>query len=49
MGRLGRQLGPDVVQKVNERVVEIARQNKVVGISGRADGRGELGTKANER
>jgi transposase, IS5 family len=29
MGRLGRQLGPDVVQKVNERVVEIARQNKV--------------------
>jgi IS5 family transposase len=30
MGRLGRQLGPDVVQKMNERVVEIARQNKVV-------------------
>ena len=29
MGRLGRQLGPDVVQKVNERVVEIARRNKV--------------------
>jgi IS5 family transposase len=29
MGRLGRQLGPDLVQKVNERVVEIARQNKV--------------------
>jgi IS5 family transposase len=29
MGRLGRQLGPDVVQKLNERVVEIARQNKI--------------------
>jgi len=29
MGRLGRQLGPDLVHKVNERVVEIARQNKV--------------------
>ncbi len=29
MGRLGRQLGPDLVQKLNERVVEIARQNKI--------------------
>jgi IS5 family transposase len=29
MGRLGRQLGPDVVQKLNERVVEIARRNRI--------------------
>jgi transposase, IS5 family len=29
MGRLGRQLGPDLVQKLNERIVEIARQNKI--------------------
>jgi IS5 family transposase len=29
MGRLGRQLGPDVVQKLNERVVEIARLNRI--------------------
>jgi len=29
MGRLGRQLGPNLVQKLNERVVEIARQNKI--------------------
>lgn len=29
MGRLGRQPGPDAVQKVNERVVQIARENKV--------------------
>jgi len=29
MGRLGRQLGPDVIQKLNERMVEIARQNKI--------------------
>jgi IS5 family transposase len=29
MGRLGRQLGPDLVQKLNGRVVEIARQNKI--------------------
>jgi IS5 family transposase len=29
MGRLGRQLGPELVQKLNERVVEIARQNKI--------------------
>lgn len=29
MGRLGRQLGPDLVGKLNERVVEIARQNKI--------------------
>lgn len=29
MGRLGRQLGPALVQKLNERVVEIARQNKI--------------------
>jgi IS5 family transposase len=29
MGRLGRQLGPDVVQKLNERIVEIARRNRI--------------------
>jgi IS5 family transposase len=29
MGRLGRQLGPDVVEKVHERVVQIARENKI--------------------
>src|ERR1700676_1907225 len=29
MGRLGRQLGPDVVRKLNERVVEIARRNRI--------------------
>jgi IS5 family transposase len=29
MGRLGRQPGPNLVQKLNERVVEIARQNKI--------------------
>jgi transposase, IS5 family len=29
IGRLGRQLGPDVVQKLNERVVEIARRNRI--------------------
>jgi len=30
MGRLGRQLGPEVIDKVHERVVEIARENQVV-------------------
>ena len=30
MGRLGRQLGPDVIQKVHERVVAIAQEKKVV-------------------
>ena len=29
MGRLGRQLGPEVIEKVNERVVQIAREDKV--------------------
>jgi len=29
MGRLGRQLGPEVVEKVNERMVQIARENGV--------------------
>lgn len=29
MGRLGRQLGPAVIEKVNTRMVEIARENKV--------------------
>jgi IS5 family transposase len=29
MGRLGRQLGPDLVEKLNGRMVEIARQNKI--------------------
>src|SRR5580698_4087676 len=29
MGRLGRRLGPELVQKLNERVVEIARLNKI--------------------
>jgi IS5 family transposase len=30
MGRLGRQLGPEVIQKVQERVVAIAQEKKVV-------------------
>jgi transposase, IS5 family len=30
MGRLGRQLGPEVIQKVHERVVAIAQEKKVV-------------------
>lgn len=30
MGRLGRQLGPEVVEKIHQRVVEIAREHKVV-------------------
>jgi IS5 family transposase len=30
MGTLGRQLGPEVIRKVHERVVEIARENKIV-------------------
>ncbi len=29
MGRLGRQLGPEVIEKVNTRIVEIARENKI--------------------
>ena len=30
MGRLGRQLGPEVVEKLHQRVVEIAQQNQIV-------------------
>src|SRR5271165_7384142 len=30
MGRLGRQLGPEVVQQIHERVVAIAQQKEVV-------------------
>jgi IS5 family transposase len=30
MGRLGRQLGPEVVEKIHQRVVEIAHEHKVV-------------------
>src|SRR5262249_15113579 len=30
IGRIGRQLGPELIQKLNDRVVEIAQENKVV-------------------
>jgi IS5 family transposase len=29
MGNLARQLGPDVIEKVHQRVVEIAQENKI--------------------